>query len=170
MNRSAAFSFHNIYRFRLDRWWADGPRLGWLMCNPSMANDASDDPTVRKCIKFTRRWGYPGLTIVNLFDLVCTHPAQLLLSPMPTSRDNANAISMVMGEISSLIIAWGCDDIMNAMKKKGFDPMDTMNRIRDVRPTLQVFHMGLTNGGAPRHPSRLAYGTEQHKFVWPDAS
>ena len=93
--RSAELSPDRKYRRRLDRWWAEGPRVAWLMCNPSLADEVRDDPTVRKCVGFTMRWGFPGLTIINPFDLVCTNPADLVLSQYPATLQNGIAIGKV---------------------------------------------------------------------------
>ena len=108
--RSAELSPDRKYRRRLDRWWAEGPRVAWLMCNPSLADEVRDDPTVRKCVGFTMRWGFPGLTIINPFDLVCTNPADLVLSQYPATLQNGIAIGKVARAARLLVVAWGCED------------------------------------------------------------
>lgn len=56
------------YRYLLWRTWdMTRPRLLWVLLNPSTADDQTDDPTLRRCIRFSRDWQYGGLEIVNLF-------------------------------------------------------------------------------------------------------
>lgn len=67
-DRTAAFSRSRIYRYELWRRWADGGRYVNFIClNPSTADEHKDDPTVRKCVKFARTWGYGAMCITNLF-------------------------------------------------------------------------------------------------------
>jgi len=56
------------YRYHLWRTWDETrPRLLWVMLNPSTADGETDDPTVRRCIGFSKGWGYGSIEIVNLF-------------------------------------------------------------------------------------------------------
>jgi len=41
----------------------------WIMLNPSTADDQVDDPTIRRCIGFSRAWGFGAMNVVNLFAL-----------------------------------------------------------------------------------------------------
>lgn len=64
------------YRYLLWRVWdAERPLCGWIMLNPSRADAAADDPTLRRCRRFSLDWGFGGLLAGNLFAWRTAHPA-----------------------------------------------------------------------------------------------
>ncbi len=79
MIRSAVISEDGKYRYHLRR---QLPNLGsrvatFIMLNPSVADHLVDDPTIRKCLGFCRRWGCGELQVVNLFGVRATDPADM---------------------------------------------------------------------------------------------
>ena len=74
---SAVLSECGLYRYRLDRRWADGPTCGFIMLNPSTADAEVDDPTIRRCIGFAKREACGALIVVNIYPLRATKPADL---------------------------------------------------------------------------------------------
>lgn len=60
---SAVLSECRRYRYVLRRYWGDGLSGGraaiFIGLNPSTADEASDDPTIRRCIGFAKAWGFP---------------------------------------------------------------------------------------------------------------
>ncbi len=42
-------------------------RCLFVMLNPSTADADTNDPTIEKCIKLARHWGYDRLDVVNLY-------------------------------------------------------------------------------------------------------
>jgi hypothetical protein len=48
------------HRYVLRREWNQNVRgiLNWIMLNPSTADDHFDDPTIRRCVGFAKRWGF----------------------------------------------------------------------------------------------------------------
>ena len=71
--KSAIISECEQYRYELRRIWQ--PKKGlvcWVMLNPSIADANIDDPTIRRCIGYTAKWGYGGRVVVNLFALRAT--------------------------------------------------------------------------------------------------
>jgi hypothetical protein len=62
------------YRYQLIRTWdKTKPRAMFIMMNPSMADEKSNDPSVAKCQRFARTWGgYGGIYVGNTFAYCAT--------------------------------------------------------------------------------------------------
>lgn len=73
----ALISSDGLYRYRLSRMWGTGEPLVFVGLNPSTADATTDDPTIRKCMKFARREAAPGLVMLNLFAWRSPSPAIL---------------------------------------------------------------------------------------------
>jgi hypothetical protein len=86
--RSAVISPCGRYRYRLDRRWADGPSIAWIMLNPSTADSNTDDPTIRRIRAFSQAWGFGALTVVNLYAWRATDPRDLWQAPGPVGPEN----------------------------------------------------------------------------------
>lgn len=67
------------FRWKLTRRWRTKPKrlVAWLMTNPSTADAKTDDPTLLRIIAWSKRWGYDGLTVVNLWPYRTSKPAEL---------------------------------------------------------------------------------------------
>jgi hypothetical protein len=66
--KSAVISPCGLYRYRLTRTW-DAVRwsAAFVMLNPSTADAVDDDPTIKRCVGFAKRWGCGGIVVANLF-------------------------------------------------------------------------------------------------------
>lgn len=157
---SAVLSEDGVYRYRLDRVWGDpeGFKCAWLMLNPSTADADLDDPTIRKCRGFSERWGFDGLTVVNLYAYRATKPADLwaaLTSGIDiVGPENDAHIEAVLQEQNhwegEVIAAWGNHG-------RPF-------RIKDVLalPLSGNFScLGKNNNGSPKHPLMVGYAVER---------
>lgn len=80
MKREAVLSEDQRFRYQLRREWADGNLVGWIMLNPSTADHEIDDPTIRRCISFSRREGFGGMLVGNIYPLRTPYPKVLLES------------------------------------------------------------------------------------------
>ena len=153
MFRQASLSADDAYRYTLTRWdltdegVATCHRRGyvaWLMLNPSTADAEEDDPTVRRCIAFTRAWGYDHLVVVNLFALRSTDPAALKAHPYPVGEANDGIIEYVCGEADRIVCAWGT--------KGGLLGRDRLVLARLRGRNIPTEALAITQGGMPKHP------------------
>jgi len=65
---SASISRDGRYRYALRRVWDPrNPSVLFIGLNPSTADHQQDDPTIRRCIRFARDWGFGELIAANLF-------------------------------------------------------------------------------------------------------
>lgn len=140
----AVVSGDGVYRYRLGRNWGDGPTDVWIMLNPSTADATRDDPTIRRCIGFSKRWGAGGLVVVNLYALRSTDPAALLTHPDPVGPDNDETLVMA-GAHAELtggraIAAWGTH------------PATAHRAVAAYALAGPLWCLGTTRSGAPRHP------------------
>ena len=113
LRRSAAFSDDGAYRYSLVRAWecdagaAESGHLVVVGMNPSTADAARDDPTIRRCIDFARRWGHAELRVVNLFGYRSLTPAALRDAADPVGAGNDAAIAAAAAGAGRVLCAWG---------------------------------------------------------------
>lgn len=159
---SAVISDDGRYRYALirDGLGGEGTCL-FVMLNPSTADDTVNDPTIRRCIGFCKRWGYERLVVGNLYALRSSHPdalrcqldpigetGLLRVNPDRYTYDNRNDEWLrklcLDPDVKRVIAAWG-------------------NNVPDPRRAAEVFDvltahffpvecLGHTATGAPKHP------------------
>jgi hypothetical protein len=143
MKSTAVLSECGLYRYSLTREWDDGgDRCCWIMLNPSTADAEHDDPTIRKCVKFSRAWGHGSLVVVNLFAWRATDPAALKRANFPVGSLNNEAIADAVKGCSRVIAAWGNHGKLYRRADK----------VRALLAGVDVEHLGLTSEGQPWHP------------------
>ena len=157
MIKSAVISPDGVYRYRLERRWDELVSkkftVCWIMLNPSVADATKDDPTIRKCMGFSQRWGYGGMIVVNLYAYRATSPQDLALAialreamgPM-----NVNAVGLALDDCDRAIVAWGS----NAPSP----PREILKVLKYHQRNIECFRP-LTKNGQPPHPLMLPYST-----------
>jgi len=148
---TAVFSEDRQYRYRLTRTWgSSGTHATWIMLNPSTADALEDDPTIRRCIGFTRQWGLDGLIVVNLFALRATDPAELLRARAPIGDANDQFIREAVHPWSVVVAAWGAHPLAAVRSQQVLEM---------ITAKADVGCLGTTKGGYPRHPLYIAADT-----------
>lgn len=148
-DRTATFSDCGRYRYDLTRRWGPGDLALWVMLNPSTADAVVDDPTIRRCIRFSLREGAGGLVVTNLFALRSTNPVGLLDAGDPTGPTNKETICrwLADGRVGWCVAAWGAW-WTNA---RHHPPRLNIEQFAaDAGRTLLC--LGTTTAGDPRHP------------------
>jgi hypothetical protein len=142
------------YRYTLRRLRGPGPSCCWIMLNPSTATEHDDDPTIRRCIRFSVAWGYGRLVVVHLFALRSTNPAALAKHADPIGADNDQALVTAARQASAVVCAWGAHP-------------SAVARARAVASLLRgvdLHCLGTTKHGQPRHPLYVKRGAAMVPF------
>lgn len=99
-------------RWTLRRAWGPGPPILWCGFNPSTADGLVDDPTMRREIGFSFRWGFGSLVKVNMFPFRTSKPTELRrwLKTEGSSDlcdENLRRIQIEIAKIDTVVAAWG---------------------------------------------------------------
>ncbi len=152
MERDAVISDCGKYRYLLRRAWDnDRPRALFVMLNPSTADTETDDATIRSCIRLCKSWGYGSFEVVNLFGLRATDPSELQKATAPIGVDNERVFEGAASRCDVVVCAWGAHPF--AARKSTF----TVGMLRSRKP--EVYCLGKTKKGAPKHPLYIKTGT-----------
>ncbi len=81
--------------------------VAFIGLNPSIADENLDDPTIRRCINFSKDWGFGGLNILNLFALLSTDPKNLYTNFDPIGFENEKHILETCQKSKVVVAAWG---------------------------------------------------------------
>lgn len=147
MHKTAALSDDGHYRYELGRVWApDDGLVLFVMLNPSTADANHDDPTIRRCVGFARRWGYGGVLVGNLYAYRATDPRELDTADDPIGRGNEDALYRMARRASLIVAAWG------AQPARGGYVWREGSIANGPLYEREVYALGLTKAGHPRHP------------------
>lgn len=151
LQRDANISGCRQYRYELSRRWADGPLMVFVMLNPSTADAAVDDPTIRRCMHFARREGLDGINVVNLFAFRTPSPAAMKAASDPIGPDNDAYLARVFLSASAwnvpVVAAWGAHGSFKRRDARVYQIA------KGEGVLLHCF--GVTKDGAPKHPLYL---------------
>ncbi len=107
-SQNARFSRCQNYRYSLSRAWPSGRgKVVFIGLNPSTADHKQDDPTIRRCVRFAKDWGYEAMTIVNLFAYRATIPEDMKTAPDPVGPRNDFWLKKTIESADLAIACWG---------------------------------------------------------------
>lgn len=153
----AVYSDCERYRYTLTRVWdAAGRRALFVMLNPSTATEVQNDPTVERCERRARALGFGAFRVVNIFAWRATDPRDMRAAAEPVGAENDAAILEGADWADQIIAAWGAH---GAHLARG---AAVEHLLREAG--AEVWHLGLTKAGHPRHPLYLAYTQQPEKW------
>lgn len=158
MDGGASISDDGVYRYKLWRRWAAGDSLLWVMLNPSTADAAVNDATIRRVIGFSRAWGYGASVVVNLFALRSTAPAALGGHADPVGPHNDAVIASEAMAHRDILVAWGAATgryVGDRARQVSGGPL----------AGRRLLCLGNTGATRPRHPLYAAGGVQPVGFL-----
>jgi hypothetical protein len=135
------------YRYALTRVWAEGPRISFVMLNPSTATEVQNDPTVERCERRARAMGFGAFRVVNIFGFRATDPRDMRAAPDPIGPENDAAIIAAADWADMILCAWGTH---GAHLGRGA-------AVAQMLAGYDLHHLGLTQAGDPKHPLYISY-------------
>ena len=144
---AAEFSPCRTWRYVLRRRWAAGPTIGFVLLNPSTADETQDDPTIRRCIGFARSWGFAGIVLGNIFAFRATDPKVMREAKDPVGPDNDDALRRICVE-ARVICGWGNHGAFQGRGRCVLELMDDWGARAEA--------LAMTGAGQPNHPLYLS--------------
>lgn len=166
LEKSASLSPCGRYRYGLYRRWQRRltcRTIYWCLLNPSLADGAVDDATVRKVVGFSDRWGYGAASIVNLVPWRATDPYDVIAAHRAghdVMMRDVNDLWLTSGE--QLVVGWG--DRVQSFRAAGI-PVDPLIGMLTFGG-LGIECLRVTAAGNPHHPCRLPYD-QADRQGWP---
>ena len=127
----ALFSKCRKYRYLLTRTWSEEySKILCVMLNPSTADEVNNDPTVTRMITRSKRLGYGGIWVCNLFAFRATDPRKMKAQADPVGILNDKIILNYAKKAATVFVGWGSHGahmgrshiLRIKMKKAGISP------------------------------------------------
>lgn len=126
----------------------------WLLLNPSIADAIKLDPTLTRCMGFTKAWGGTRMDVVNIYALVSTDPRGLREVIDPVGIKNDFHILKAIKEADIIVVGWGSCTF-------------AVERAKQIKKMLRKFSvqcLGTNTDGSPKHPLYLHSSTKLVPF------
>lgn len=158
ISMQTVFSQDRLHRYTL---WRDIDMLGdrgfcaFVCLNPSTADEQQDDPTVRRCIDFSKRWGFRAFVMLNIFAYRATDPSVMKAAADPIGAANDFHLKAVARRADLVVAAWG-------------NHGDFMGRGKQVFSMIpNLYALKVTKTGNPQHPLYLPKASKPFRYTGP---
>lgn len=156
----AIFSPDGMYRYKLVRrnlqTHESKGTVAFILLNPSTADETHDDPTIRRCIRYAKDWGYGRLVVLNLFAFRATKPSDLKKAGNPWGPENGHTVHHAVIAADLVVAAWGAHGTFHNAGRL------MLMKLRDWHIEAKVF--GYTKDWQPLHPLYLRADAELAPF------
>lgn len=172
--RTTIFSPCRLYRYTLWREWSMEPHNLWTFdphlayypgrgteflqvigLNPSTADETENDPTIRRCIRYAREWGFVALCMTNLFAWRDTKPEKMKRVAEPIGVDNDKHLYEIAKAAGMTLCAWG---IHGKHRERHL-------HVQRLLQDIPMFCLGLNDDLSPKHPLFLKADLQPIPFV-----
>ncbi len=162
MKKTAILSPDERYRYVLTREWAVTQTAVFILLNPSTADGAVDDPTIRRCIGFSRQWHCGKLVVLNLYAYRTTNRADLFRQQDPVGPENDKFILEELHpdtyDIKPLVICgWGSHPKIEERASEMLALLKSLGH--------RAFALRLTQHDRPEHPLYVPYDLKPVRIV-----
>lgn len=166
------------YRWTMTRAWGAGPKIVWVLFNPSDADGQQDDPTTLRMMGFSYRWGFGSMMVGNVYPFIAPKPRDLVAWRLTFDHKAHEALGMPLWETGLDRGSWAAflhnqrivsdmiDEHTTVVAAWGLGPIeaDLENFLFGVRmmvdddehgnvPIAPPWHcIGTTSDGSPIHP------------------
>lgn len=156
MISDAIISPDGLYRYSLTRSWNPTEKeIIYIGINPSTADANVDDATIRRLRDFTKRYGYGGFKIHNLY-AYRTEDCKLLKTVVdPFGERNWEFLDRYQKKLKTIVFMWG-----NNHKDFG----NVREHVIKIYPNALCF--GHNMDGSPKHPLYLDASSKLIRYRW----
>ena len=123
-----------------------GRLILWIGLNPSTADERQLDPTLTRIRSFSRREGFDGFWMANLFALRTPYPKEMMADPDPVGPENDAALLAAAARCERIVAAWGVSGEFQARAEA----------VARLLAGHDLWCLGTTQDGHPRHPLYVA--------------
>ncbi len=155
------FSAERAYRYVLRRQCSDAVaetprRIAWIGLNPSTADEVTLDQTLATVCRYSKKWGFSEVIMLNLFAFRATDPRNLKRAEDPIGPDNDRHLLTEVSAAERVIACWG-------------DHGRFSGRDEEVSDLLRADGVAFeclqrNKSGTPRHPLYLKAGIKTKSY------